>query len=120
MPHENERCHHRPRVRPAADLVEREDGFYLYLDLPGVKKEALQVDIEESELCVSAVSSLGMCDGERVHAMEFGDVEYQAKFTLADMVDKQRIGAQLVNGVLTIYMPKREETVPKRIRIDVV
>ena len=116
----SEQCHHRPRLRPAADLVEREDGFYLYLDVPGVQKDDLTVDIEESELSVEAISSIGVCGGERVHAMEFGDVEYHARFTLADTVDRQRIGAQLENGVLTIFMPKREEEMPTRIKIEVL
>ncbi|GFM32228.1 Hsp20/alpha crystallin family protein [Desulfovibrio subterraneus] len=115
-----ERCGKAPRIRPAADFVEREDGFYLYLDMPGARRENLVVHIEEDELTIQASSSYGLCGGERVHAMEFGDVEYHAQFSLTDTMDKQRIGAQLVNGVLSIFIPRREEQVPRRIKIDVL
>lgn len=111
-------CPPRPRVRPAADLVEREDGFHLYLDMPGVETDDLVLDISGEELTVQAVSHIGGNVNERVHALEFGDVEYHATFTLSDMVDKGRIKASLAGGVLTIHMPRREAATPRRIRIE--
>lgn len=110
----------RPRVRPAADLVEREDGFYLYLDMPGVERQELIVDIDGSELTVHAHSRFGCAAGERIHAFEFGDVEYYAQFTLSDMVDRAATAARLADGVLTIYMPKQQKVTPRRIRIEVL
>ncbi|WP_156925373.1 Hsp20/alpha crystallin family protein [Nitratidesulfovibrio termitidis] len=138
-----------PRMRPQADLVEREDGFHLFLDMPGVAHDDLVLDVEGDELTVRGVTRFGDCrdmgrdaghDGEvepgvtegpapspcgcgatggpRVHAMEFGDVEYHAVFTLSDMVDAARISAQLANGVLTIRMPKREAAAPRRISVE--
>lgn len=109
----------RPRVRPAADLVEREEGFFLYLDMPGVAREDLAVDIEGDEMIISAVTRIGSGSNERVHALEFGDVEYHAAFALSDMVDAERITAQLANGVLVVEMPRREAARPRRIRVEV-
>lgn len=138
-----------PRMRPQADLVEREDGFHLFLDMPGVAHDDLVLDVEGDELTVRGVTRFGDCrdmgkdggrdkdaepgtteeptptpcgcgpaGGPRVHAMEFGDVEYHAVFTLSDMVDAARISAQLTNGVLTIRMPKREAAAPRRITVE--
>lgn len=115
-----ERCGKAPRIRPAADFLEREDGFYLFLDMPGVRREDLVVHIEDDELTINARTSHRQCCGERVHAMEFGDVEYHAQFALTDTMDKLNIGAQLVNGVLRIVIPHREEQVPRRITIEVL
>lgn len=115
-----ERCGKAPRIRPAADFVEREDGFYLYLDMPGVRREDLSVHIEDDELTVQACTSHNLCNGERVHAMEFGDVEYHAQFSLTDTMDKQRIGAHLSQGVLSVFIPRLEEQVPRRITIEVL
>ena len=39
-----------PRVKPATDIVETEDGFYIYMDMPGVSKEALVIDLNEDEI----------------------------------------------------------------------
>ena len=44
--------------------------------------------------------------------------EYSRTFTLADSVDRERIAANLANGVLEIFMPKREKEKPKRIEIS--
>ena len=157
-----------PRMRPQADLVEREDGFHLFLDMPGVAHDDLVLDVEGDELTVRGVTRFGDCrdmgrgegragdsaaahecagadapetqgapdtpdsleslqpapcccgpvGGPRVHAMEFGDVEYHVVFTLSDMVDAARISAQLANGVLTIRMPKREAAAPRRITVE--
>lgn len=109
----------RPRVRPAADLVEREEAFFLYLDMPGVAREDLVVDIEGDEMIITAVTRMSSGANERVHALEFGDVEYHAAFALSDMVDAERITAQLANGVLVVEMPRREAARPRRIRVEV-
>lgn len=110
----------RPKVRPPADLVEREDGFYLYLDMPGVSKDELVVDVDGNEMTVHGVSRFGCAAGERIHAFEFCDMEYNAQFTLSDMVDRGAIAAKLADGVLTIYMPKQQKVTPRRIRIEVL
>ena len=109
-----------PQVQPRADFVEREDGFYLCLDMPGVERDRLLLDIENDKLIVQAKSDFGITKGERVHSMEFGEVEYVARFEVSELVDKQKVSAKLDNGVLTIYLPKREEVPPKRIKINVL
>ncbi len=118
--HISERRGKPPRIRPAADFVEREDGFYLYLDMPGVKHSDLVVHIEDDELSVQARTNFGLHGGERVHAMEFSDAEYFAQFSLTDPMDKAHVGAKLTNGVLTIFIPRREEQTPRRITITVL
>ncbi|MBG0776175.1 MAG: Hsp20/alpha crystallin family protein [Desulfovibrionaceae bacterium] len=108
-----------PRTAPAADIIEREDGFHLFLDMPGVQREALVLDLNDNELTVSGRTAYpAQAEGERVHALEFGDCEYRRAFTLSDMVDRERIRATLTNGVLEIFLPKAEKALPKRIEIQ--
>jgi HSP20 family molecular chaperone IbpA len=49
--------------------------------------------------------------------VEFGGGEYYRAFTLSDAVDQEKIKASLINGVLEIFMPKKEKVLPKRIEI---
>lgn len=107
-----------PRVRPATDIIEREDGFHIYMDMPGVRRDDLVIDLHENELKVS---------GKAVHpaqvrtdtlSMEFGSGEYARSFTLSDVVDRERIKATMANGVLELYLPKVEKVQPKRIEIQ--
>jgi HSP20 family protein len=47
-------------------------------------------------------------------------VEYCARFEVRELVDKDKESAKFENGVLTIYLPKRKEAPPKRIKIEVL
>jgi HSP20 family molecular chaperone IbpA len=106
-----------PRYRPATDILEREDGFHLFLDMPGVAKEDLVIDLKENELVVGGKADHPPVEGERMIEVEFGGGEYYRAFTLSDAVDQEKIKASLVNGVLEIFMPKKERVLPKRIEI---
>ncbi len=105
-------------VRPTMDIIEREDGFYLYLNLPGVEKEDLEVESRGNDLIIDAYTSYGLDDSERLHNLEFTDVHYQSKFTLFEDIDRNAISAELRNGVLMVLMPRRGRE-PERISVKV-
>ena len=107
-----------PVVRPALDIVEREDGFHLYMNLPGVEKNDLDLESRGTDLIVNAYTSYGLDDSERLHNLEFTDVHYQGKFTLFEDIDRSAISAELRDGVLIIFMPRRGRE-PERISIKV-
>jgi HSP20 family molecular chaperone IbpA len=105
------------RFRPATDILEREDGFYIYMDLPGVKREDLCIDLEDDELTVSGRTSLATAQGEHFAEMQFGDCEYVRSVSITDIIDRERIKANLSGGVLELHLPKVEKVQPKRIEI---
>jgi len=106
-----------PRYRPATDILEREDGFYIYMDLPGVKREDLLIDLQENELVISGKTSMGQAECESYVEMQFGDCEYVRSVSITDIIDRERIKANLDGGVLELHLPKLEKTQPKRIEI---
>lgn len=108
---------HLPRYRPATDILEREDGFYIFVDLPGVKREDMVLDLHDDELTVSGKTSLGLKPDEHFVEMQFGDCEYVRSIAISDIVDRERIKANLEGGVLELHLPKVEKTQPKRIEI---
>lgn len=106
-----------PRFTPATDILEKEDGFHIYMDMPGVKKEDLAIDLQDNEVTVHGKSAYQPQDsGKRLHS-EFDNAEYTRTFTLSDVVDRGKIKAVLRNGVLDLHLPKAEETKPKKIEI---
>ena len=106
-----------PRYRPATDILEREDGFYIYMDLPGVTREDLTIDLQEDELTVVGRTSLSQGEGEHFGEMQFGDCEYGRSVSVTDIVDRERIRANLEDGVLELRLPRVEKIQPKRIKI---
>jgi HSP20 family molecular chaperone IbpA len=106
-----------PRYRPASDILEREDGFHIFMDMPGVAKDDIELDLMENELIVSGKTNYVLGDGEKYIEVEFGNCEYRRTFTLSDAVDREKIKATTRNGVLELYLPKAEKTLPKKIEI---
>ena len=108
-----------PKVRPASDIIERENAFYIYLDMPGVTKDGLDIEVEGHELFVSATTAHGVGPKERLHSLEFGDVQYKIALALSDQVDSDKIEARMENGVVEIVLPKLEKQSIGRIKINV-
>ncbi len=106
-----------PTFRPVTDILEREDGFYIYMDLPGVAKDDLVIDLQEDDLAVSGKTSYPSPENERYSEMQFGNGEYHRSVSLSDIVDREKIRANLKNGVLELFLPRVEKTQPKRIEI---
>jgi HSP20 family protein len=107
-----------PRVKPATDIVETEDGFFIYMDMPGVAKDQLVIDLNEDEIRVSGKTNYPACEGEKLIHVEFGNGEYYRNFTVSHIVDKSRIKAAMKNGVLELHLPKAEKAIPRKIDIQ--
>jgi len=107
-----------PRVSPATDILEREDGFHVYMDIPGVRREDLKIDINENELVVTGRAMQGASDKETFLEVQFGPGEYMRSVTLSDFVDRERISAVLKDGVLSLHLPRLEKAQPRRIPIQ--
>lgn len=107
-----------PRVSPAMDILEREDGFYVYMDIPGVRREDLKIDINENELMVTGRALEGASDKEAFLEVQFGPGEYVRAVSLSDRVDRERIKATLKDGVLTMFLPRLEKLAPRRIPVQ--
>jgi HSP20 family molecular chaperone IbpA len=107
-----------PRIKPATDIVETDDGFYIYMDMPGVSKETLIIDLNEDEIKVSGRTSYPSPEGEKLIHVEFGNGEFYRGFTLSHIVDKSQIKGTLKNGVLELHLPKAEKAQPRKIDIQ--
>lgn len=106
-----------PRYRQPSDILEREDGFHILMDMPGVHKDDLVIDLNENELVVSGVAHNVPRENEKFLEVEFGGCEYRRAFKLSDTVDRDKIKANLKDGVLELFLPKAEAARPKRIEI---
>lgn len=107
-----------PRVSPNTDIIEKEDGFHIYMDMPGVSKEKLVIDLKENDLEISAGSDYPRLEGVNNVHLEFGDCEYSRSFTISDVVDRENIKASLKNGVLELFLPKAAKAKPRKIQIQ--
>ncbi|MDD4732460.1 MAG: Hsp20/alpha crystallin family protein [Desulfovibrio sp.] len=106
------------KASPATDIIEREDGYHVFMDVPGVTKENLVLDLQDNELVISGKTAEVGTSNERYAGVEFGPVEYTRTISVSDLVDKEKIKANLNNGVLALHLPKAEKALPKKIEIQ--
>jgi len=105
---------------PAVNTREADDAYYIEVDLPGVKKEDISIDVNDNVLTIS---------GERKVEEERKDEEFyriesvygtfERSFTLPEDVDPDKIEAEAKDGVLIVKIPKKQaiEKAPKKIEI---
>ncbi|AYA38491.1 Hsp20/alpha crystallin family protein [Hymenobacter oligotrophus] len=93
---------------PAADVLETANGFELLLTLPGVPKDALQIEVLEGTLTVSGERKAPATEGEnapKVRRIESSYGTFTRKFRLPDTVNAEAIEAELTDGVLRLVLP---------------
>ena len=105
---------------PALDLSEDKDNLYVKVELPGMKREEIDISLHEGSLSIS---------GERKSEQKHQDAEvyraerffgrFQRTVTLPAAVAADKVKAQYKDGILTITLPKTEEAKPKHIDVDV-
>ena len=101
---------------PAADIYETEAGFLLALDLPGIDRDALEIDVEDNRLIVKGIRTI---EEPRQHRTERPRGKFLRSFSVPGSVDQGKIGAEYKDGVLQIRLPKRSEQKPKKIDIKI-
>jgi HSP20 family molecular chaperone IbpA len=105
-------------VTPPVDIYENGDGLVVKADLPGVAKENLDVRVENGLLTIQTNPARATGGGAPIYR-EYELVNFFRQFELSDKVDQQKISADLKNGVLTLKLPRAEETKPKSIEVKV-
>lgn len=97
-----------------ADLYEDEGHYFARLELPGVKKEDLTVELHDRQLTISC---------ERSNTAEKPDSSgettvYRRAVTVPDGIDSAKVSAKLEDGILTVTLPKSAERKPKQISVN--
>jgi len=103
---------------PRTDLSETDDAFRIRLDVPGMTKDDIAINLQNNTLTVSGErSSERQEDGEEYVRVERAFGTFHRTFTLPDAVDPDRVEATYDEGVLTINVPKTEKSTRRQIEI---
>lgn len=102
---------------PAADVYNREDEFLIFVDLPGVSREALDISLDNDRLFIRGERPP---DAEAEERMERPHGRFLRKFgPLPATVDQMSIAAEYRDGVLRLRLPKRNERKQQRVEIKI-
>lgn len=102
---------------PLADVEDSDDAYLMELELPGVDKDQVTVEVAEGEIDVHGeIKEKERAGVVRSHTRRVGQFDYRA--TLPPNVDTQKVSAEMANGVLTVRVPKTEQGKTRRIEIS--
>ena len=106
---------------PAVDIVEEKEQFVLRADLPGVKPEDIEVNMEDGVLSVSGQRiNETSADAEGVRRLERRSGKFYRRFTLPETANPEEISAKSANGILEVTIPKQERIKARRIAVQTV
>jgi HSP20 family protein len=104
---------------PRTDLAEQDDAFHLRLDVPGMSKDDITINLQNGTLTVSGERTSEQTEeGEEYVRVERAFGNFHRTFRLPDAVDADNIEAVYEDGVLTITVPKTEESTRRQIEIQ--
>lgn len=109
----------RERTTPtvmAFDAVRDEDSVILYFDVPGISADDLEVSVERNELMITA-TRMWRDDDKETLVTERPQGSFTRRVMLSDVLDTDRLEANLSDGVLELTIPVSEKSKPRKIDV---
>lgn len=105
---------------PPVDVFETPENIVLKADLPDVNKDEVDVSVENNTLTIKGERKMQKEAKEKnFYRMERSYGTFSRSFTLPPTVAAEKVEASFENGVLTLTLPKREESKPRQIKVKV-
>ena len=102
---------------PGTDIVENKDSLIVTMDMPGVKKDNINISLDKNVLEVEGVIDFEPYKNLKPVYTEYQVGNYARRFTVSSVIDTDKISAALADGVLTLTLPKVPEAQPRKIAI---
>ncbi|MBN2532698.1 MAG: Hsp20/alpha crystallin family protein [Spirochaetales bacterium] len=106
------------RVCPSCcDIYEDDGKIILKMEMPGVEKENLDIQIDDSLLKIHAGKNTLEYKDAKYLVREIRDADYHHEFTIDDTIDRNKIDAKLNQGILTLTLHIKESEKPRKINV---
>ncbi len=103
---------------PEVDIFESENELTLLADMPGVTSDNLTIDLRDDILTLTGEAESDDEKSEEPLVVEYGVGKYYRQFTLSEVIDQEKITANLKDGVLRLVLPKVEKATPRKITVN--
>jgi HSP20 family protein len=104
-------------ITPPASVTEIADGYMLEIEMPGVKKDGLEISVENNELTIIGRRSLPAVEGTLIHR-ESRPENFRRAFEIDPSIDADKISAKIDQGLVTLTLPKAEHVKPRKITVS--
>ena len=114
---ESDRSQAEQFTTPPASVTEIGDGYMLEIEMPGVKKDDLEISVENNELTVIGRRSLPAVEGTVIHR-ESRPENFRRVFEIDPSIDAGKISAKIDQGLVMLILPKAEHVKPRKIAVS--
>ena len=104
---------------PPTDIYETAEGITLQVDLPGHDPKSIEVKVENDTLSLRSERKVERSDQDGARRLERSFGVYARSFVLPRTVDASKVEARYENGVLTLTLPRRDESRPRVVEVKV-
>lgn len=103
---------------PAVDVKETDSALTLFIELPGISKDDIDISLENRVLTVSGERRFNQDDRDSYRRVERSYGKFTRSFRVSADVDGNRVSASFKDGVLELELPKAEAAKPRQIKIQ--
>jgi HSP20 family protein len=104
---------------PALDLYQNNDNVIAVVELPGMRKEDIEISLHDGMLTIAGERKTETQGGEKAERSERYIGKFRRSITLPTRVDANKVSATYKDGILTVTLSKAEEAKPKQIQVNV-
>jgi HSP20 family protein len=102
---------------PTTDIYETDQALTVVMEMPGVEKEKVEINVEDGVLTVEGGIESGKYQDLQPVYTEYNIGNFRRSFDLSNSVDQDKIRADMKDGVLTLTLPKAEQAKPRKIAV---
>ena len=104
---------------PALDLYQNNDNVIAVVELPGMRKEDIEISLHDGMLTIAGERQSSLGEGENAERTERFSGKFRRSITLPTRVDAGKVSATYKDGILTVTLPKAEEAKPKKVEVTI-
>lgn len=102
---------------PTADIFETEDALTVVLEMPGVDRNNIDVNVDNGVLMIEGRIDFSKYEGLQPVYSEYNIGPFRRNFRISSRIDQDKIKAEMRDGVITLTLPKAEQAKPRRIEV---
>jgi HSP20 family protein len=104
---------------PALDLYQNNDSVIAVVEIPGMRKEEIDISLHDGMLTIAGERQSSLGEGENAERTERLSGKFRRSVTLPTRVDAGKVSASYKDGILTVTLPKAEEAKPKKVEVTI-
>lgn len=104
---------------PALDLYQTADNIVAVLEIPGMRKDDIEISLHDGMLTIAGERNTSSGKGESAERTERFNGKFRRSVSLPTRIDAGKVSATYKDGILTVTLPKAEEAKPKKVEVAV-